>query len=100
MEALLLAIYSFFVWLIFIKFKWLPWNIKTQVTVAIIPIVGLTAQSMRSGPWTARFLPNVPVAIETRLEARPNFAGGGMVPEMFTTSLGQDQARQFAFERR
>jgi multidrug resistance efflux pump len=42
MEVLLLAIYSFFVWLIFIKFKWLPWNIMTQVTVAIIPIVGLT----------------------------------------------------------
>jgi len=41
MEALLLAIYSFFVWLIFIKFKWLPWNIQTQVTVAIIPIVGM-----------------------------------------------------------
>jgi len=42
-EALLLAIYAFFVWLIFIKFKWLPWNIQTQVTVVIIPIVGLTA---------------------------------------------------------
>jgi multidrug resistance efflux pump len=41
MEAILLAIYSFFVWLIFIKFKWLPWNTKTQVTVAIIPIVGM-----------------------------------------------------------
>ncbi len=41
MEALLLGIYSFFVWLIFIKFKWLPWNTKTQVTVAIIPIVGM-----------------------------------------------------------
>jgi len=41
-EVLLLAIYSFFVWLIFIKLKWLPWNIMTQVTVAIIPIVGLT----------------------------------------------------------
>ena len=27
MEVLLLGIYSFFVWLIFIKFKWLPWNI-------------------------------------------------------------------------
>ena len=26
MEVLLLGIYSFFVWLIFIKFKWLPWN--------------------------------------------------------------------------
>ncbi|MDH4094735.1 MAG: HlyD family secretion protein [Betaproteobacteria bacterium] len=43
MEALLLGIYSFFVWLIFIKFKWLPWNTATQVTVAIIPIVALTA---------------------------------------------------------
>jgi multidrug resistance efflux pump len=42
MEALLLAIYAFFVWLIFIKLKWLPWNITTQVIVAIIPIVGLT----------------------------------------------------------
>ena len=42
MEAILLGIYAFFVWLIFIKLKWLPWNIKSQVTVAIIPIVGLT----------------------------------------------------------
>jgi multidrug resistance efflux pump len=43
MEAILLAIYSFFVWLIFIKLKWLPWNTKTQVIVVIIPIIGLTA---------------------------------------------------------
>ena len=43
MEALLLAIYAFFVWLIFIKFKWLPWNITSQVIVVIIPIVGLTS---------------------------------------------------------
>ncbi|HMA32261.1 MAG TPA: biotin/lipoyl-binding protein [Casimicrobiaceae bacterium] len=43
MEILLLGIYSFFVWLIFIKFKWLPWNIYSQVTVVVIPIVGLTA---------------------------------------------------------
>src|SRR5512139_4076778 len=43
MEILLLGIYSFFVWLIFIKFKWLPWNIVSQVTVAVIPIVALTS---------------------------------------------------------
>jgi multidrug resistance efflux pump len=43
MEALLIGIYSFFVWLIFIKLKWLPWNTVSQVTVVIIPIVGLTA---------------------------------------------------------
>jgi multidrug resistance efflux pump len=43
MEILLLGIYSFFVWLIFIKLKWLPWNTGTQVTVVIIPVVGLSA---------------------------------------------------------
>ena len=43
MEALLLGIYAFFVWLIFIKLKWLPWNTGTQVVVVIIPIVGMAA---------------------------------------------------------
>src|SRR5450755_1122133 len=43
MEAILLGIYAFFVWLIFIKFKWLPWNTKSQVTVVIIPIVAMAA---------------------------------------------------------
>ena len=43
MEALLLAIYSFFVWLIFIKFKWLPWNTRSQVIVVIIPVVAMAA---------------------------------------------------------
>jgi multidrug resistance efflux pump len=43
MEILLLGIYSFFVWLIFFKFKWLPWTPTAQVTVAVIPIVFLTA---------------------------------------------------------
>ena len=43
MEAILLAIYAFFVWLIFIKFKWLPWNTASQVIVVIIPVVALTA---------------------------------------------------------
>jgi multidrug resistance efflux pump len=42
-EAILLGIYAFFVWLIFIKFKWLPWNTRSQVTVVIIPIVAMTA---------------------------------------------------------
>ena len=43
MEILLLGIYSFFVWLIFFKFKWLPWNIVSQVVTITLPIVGLTA---------------------------------------------------------
>jgi multidrug resistance efflux pump len=41
MDILLLGIYAFFVWLIFIKLKWLPWNIYSQVTVVVIPIVAL-----------------------------------------------------------
>src|SRR6476469_623629 len=43
MEVILLGIYSFFVWLVFFKFKWLPWNTVSQVIVITLPIVGLTA---------------------------------------------------------
>jgi len=43
MEVILLGIYSFFVWLIFIKFKLLPWTTPYKVAVAIIPVVGLAA---------------------------------------------------------
>lgn len=42
MEIILLLIYAFFVWLIFFKFKWLPWNIVSQVIVITLPIIGLT----------------------------------------------------------
>src|SRR5258708_984053 len=42
MELILLLIYSAFVWLIFFKFKWLPWNIVSQVIVITLPIIGLT----------------------------------------------------------
>ena len=42
MEIILLIIYSVFVWLIFFKFKWLPWNITSQVIVITIPVVALT----------------------------------------------------------
>src|SRR4029450_8778155 len=42
MELLLLIIYSVIVWLIFFKFKILPWNITSQVIVVTIPIIMLT----------------------------------------------------------
>jgi multidrug resistance efflux pump len=51
MDLLILGIYSFFVWLIFIKFKWLPWNTTSQVTVVIIPIVGLTTLILLLNVW-------------------------------------------------
>jgi multidrug resistance efflux pump len=41
MEVILLGIYGLFVWLIFIKFKLLPWTMPWKVTVAIIPVVAL-----------------------------------------------------------
>src|SRR6187455_2056215 len=41
MEIILLIIYSIFVWFIFFKKKWLPWNITSQVIVVTIPIFAL-----------------------------------------------------------
>jgi multidrug resistance efflux pump len=41
MEILLLLIYSFFVWLIFFKFKWLPWTFTSKLVVITIPVVGI-----------------------------------------------------------
>ena len=43
MEVILLGIYCFFVWLIFIKFKLLPWTTPWKVAVAILPVVALAA---------------------------------------------------------
>jgi multidrug resistance efflux pump len=41
MEVLLLGIYAFFVWLIFIKLKLLPWTTPWKVAVAIFPVVAI-----------------------------------------------------------
>src|SRR5689334_17633487 len=41
MEIILLGIYAFFVWLIFIKLKLLPWTTPWKVAVAIFPIVAI-----------------------------------------------------------
>ena len=43
MEIILLLVYSFFVWLVFFKFKWLPWNFVTQVIVVSLPVFALAA---------------------------------------------------------
>jgi len=40
-EIILLGIYSFFVWLIFIKLKLLPWTTPWKVAVAIFPVVAI-----------------------------------------------------------
>src|SRR4029079_15976656 len=42
MELILLLVYSAIVWLIFFKFKLLPWNMTSQVIVVTIPIFALT----------------------------------------------------------
>ena len=41
MEILLVGIYCFFVWLIFIKLKLLPWTTPFKVAAAIIPVVAM-----------------------------------------------------------
>lgn len=50
MELLLLLIYTFFVWLIFFKFKWLPWNIVSQVIVVTVPGKGWNTLLRLYGP--------------------------------------------------
>ena len=42
MDALILGLYALCVWLIFFKFKWLPWNTTSMVIVITIPVVALT----------------------------------------------------------
>lgn len=42
MDALLLGVYALTVWLIFFKFKWLPWNTTSMVIVFTIPMVAMT----------------------------------------------------------
>jgi multidrug resistance efflux pump len=42
MDALLLGLYALGVWLVFFKFKWLPWTTTTMVVVITIPVVALT----------------------------------------------------------
>ncbi len=42
MELLLVGIYAFIAWLIFSKFKLLPWNIVTGSITIMLPIVALT----------------------------------------------------------
>jgi multidrug resistance efflux pump len=42
MELILLAMYAGCAWLVFFKFKWLPWNFVTQVVTITIPIVAIT----------------------------------------------------------
>ena len=41
MEVLLLAIYASIVWLIFFKYKLLPWTTVSKVVVFTIPVVGM-----------------------------------------------------------
>lgn len=41
MDIILLGIYATIVWLIFFKFKLLPWNIISQVIVITIPVIAL-----------------------------------------------------------
>src|SRR5215510_9851393 len=41
MEIILLGIYAFVVWLVFIKFKWLPWTTPWKVAVFIFPVIAI-----------------------------------------------------------
>jgi len=71
MEIILLGIYAFFAWLVFFKFKWLPWNITSQVITVTIPIIALsilmlclnigapTTSDMRTINYVVQIVPRV-----------------------------------------
>jgi multidrug resistance efflux pump len=40
-DAIILGLYALIVWLIFFKFKLLPWNATSQIIVVTIPVVGM-----------------------------------------------------------
>ncbi len=42
MELLLLLMYAGLAWLVFFKFKWLPWNLTSQVITITIPVIAIT----------------------------------------------------------
>ena len=79
MEVLLLGIYSFFAWLVFFKFKWLPWNITSQVITVTIPIIGITALILFLNIYA-------PSSHDVRVvnyvvPINPRVAGAGRVPD-------------------
>src|SRR6188472_128156 len=83
MELILLIIYSVIVWLIFFKFKLLPWNITSQVIVVTIPIFALTvlilfmnivcpsSHDVRAMNYTIPIVPRVS-GLVTKVPIEPN----------------------------
>src|SRR5512143_3103227 len=65
MEALLIGIYAFFVWLIFIKFKLLPWTTPWKVIVALtaliltLNVVAPTSSDVRVVKYVVQVVPQV-----------------------------------------
>src|SRR4029453_9608027 len=95
MEILLLGIYSFFVWLIFFKYKWLPWNMVSQVIVITLPIIGITAlillANIRAPPPpapSATFPPPLP-----RRRAPPQLPPRGQRPRAGTGHRSADRPK-------
>jgi multidrug resistance efflux pump len=83
MEILLLIIYSGIVWLIFFKFKLLPWNTISQVIVITIPVVAIatlilllniyapSSHDVRVMNYTVEIVPTVTGQV-TEVPVQPN----------------------------
>jgi multidrug resistance efflux pump len=83
MEVILLGIYAFFAWLIFFKFKWLPWNLTSQVVTVTIPLIALavlmlclnifapTSADVRSQNYVIPIVPRVTGQV-TEVPIEPN----------------------------
>lgn len=110
MEIILLGIYAFFVWVIFIKLKLLPWNIVSQVIVITLPIIALTAMilylnviapsshDVRVVNYYIQVIPQVPGrVIEVPVEANRPVKKGDVLfkidPQPFEDSVRQLEAK-------
>ncbi|MCT9812817.1 HlyD family secretion protein [Acidovorax sp. Be4] len=115
MEIILLLIYAGIVWLIFFKFKLLPWNFISQVIVITLPIFGLTAlililnvvapstADVRVVNYVVQVTPRVTGrVIEVPIDANRPIKKGEVLfridPEPFEQKLRQLQAKLPEFE--
>ncbi|MEP1085743.1 MAG: biotin/lipoyl-binding protein, partial [Algoriphagus sp.] len=110
MEILLLIIYSGIVWLIFFKFKLLPWNTVSQVIVITIPVVAITmlilllniyapsSHDVRVMNYTVEIVPTVTgQVIEVPVEPNQHVKKGDVLfkidPEPFELKIKNLEAR-------
>ena len=85
MEIILLGIYSFFVWLIFIKLKLLPWTTPWKVAVAIFPVVAIACMLLLLNI----FAPTTPTSASSSTSCRSSRRSAGASSKCRSRTTGR-----------